>query len=384
MKQKFRYPIAAAILLWAAASCENFMDIHKEYTKGGEIVYSPKVDSTVFIAGKERILFRFWLYNSPNVESVNVYWNSRNDSLSIPVSPSSGYDSAEVILPNMREQSYTFDIRTTDNFGHKSLWTTNFGNSYGTFYESTLMERRIRELAVDDKNGIVTFFTGIEGMVRTEIRYLKKDGSTHIASTSRLDNVALCPGAQPGSGIECRSLFIPEEQSIDTFATAWLKHTDVFPEMFSYNRDNWKVIAVSDETASDGGGMNTLIDNNLESFWHSKWEGGSEPLPHWAIIDMESPKNIVKIETYRRNNNTNSKDVEYYTGPDPDPNASTWVKIGSGQFPDTNPPDTRQAILTINVDKSVNTSTGRYLKMVLPTSYNDPFTSIAEVYLYGN
>ncbi len=45
--------IACTLLI---TSCEDFMDVHKEYIEGGEIIYAPKPDSIAFIAGKERIL----------------------------------------------------------------------------------------------------------------------------------------------------------------------------------------------------------------------------------------------------------------------------------------------------------------------------------------
>lgn len=365
-------------ILCLTGSCDSFMDVHKDYIKDGEIIYAPKVDSTAFIAGNGRILFRFWLNNSPNVKTVNVFWNSKMDSLAIPVSPSTGLDSAAVFIPGLDEKSYTFDIKTTDNFGHQSLWVTNFGNAYGSGYESSLMERRVRELELDDNKGIVTFYTGIEDMVRTEVRYQTNSGKTAIVSTSRSDNELYCPDAKAGSGFEYRSLFIPEEEAVDTFALAWQESEIVFPELFQYDKSNWEVLAVSDETASDGGGMHMLLDGNLESYWHSQWNGGNAPLPHWVIIDMGSAKDIVKIETYRRSGNTDTKDIEYYIGTSSDPAATSWVKIGEGQYPNS-----AQDLLTIDINRSVNTNVGRYLKLVLPTSYRDPFISIAEIYVYG-
>ncbi|MRY31340.1 hypothetical protein GKD83_15565, partial [Parabacteroides goldsteinii] len=120
--------IACTLLI---TSCEDFMDVHKEYIEGGEIIYAPKPDSIAFIAGKERILFFCRTYNSPNVKSVNLYWNDGLDSLLIPVSFNSSYDSIEVVLDNMEEKSYTFTVQLVDNFDHRSLSVTDFGTSYG-------------------------------------------------------------------------------------------------------------------------------------------------------------------------------------------------------------------------------------------------------------
>ena len=47
--------IAFVISVLSITSCDDFMDVHKEYIEGGEIIYAPKPDSLRFIAGKERI-----------------------------------------------------------------------------------------------------------------------------------------------------------------------------------------------------------------------------------------------------------------------------------------------------------------------------------------
>lgn len=205
------------------SSCEDFMDIHKKYIEGGEIIYAPKPDSLFFVAGKERIQFNCHTYNAPNVKSVDVYWNDGLDSLIIPVTLGSGYDSISVILDNMQEKSYTFTVRTTDNFGHKSLYITDIGASYGASYQATLNNRRIKNVSLSEEGGTIDWYSAPEGLVRNEIRYTIKDGTQAIVwMESNLYTVS-CPYAKNGTSFEYRSLYVPEKQAIDTFATAWTK-----------------------------------------------------------------------------------------------------------------------------------------------------------------
>lgn len=367
-----------ALSLFASVffSCEDVMDIHKDFIEGGEIIYAPKPDSIAFIAGKERIQFTCWTYNAPNVKTVDVYWNGGLDSLLIPVQMGTGRDSVTVILENMEEKSFTFDVRTTDNFGHKSLSVTNFGTAYGDFYQSTLSDRRVKELSLSDKGGTIDWYAKVDGLVRNEIRYVKKDGTEEIVFMPAEENSAFCPDVKPGSSFEYRSLFIPEEEAIDTFSTEWKKYETAFPVEYMYDRSDWSVLAVSDETASDGGGMNTLIDGNLGSYWHSQWDGGDAPLPHWAVIDMQTPKEIGKLDIYRRPGNTDAKTIEVYVSDQPDADADGWGKIGSAVFGDKDN-------VVVTIPESVDTGKGRYLKILLPDSNRDPFISIAEVFVYG-
>ena len=356
-------------------SCDDFMDVHKEYIEGGEIIYAPKPDSVNFIAGEGRILFNCRTYNAPNVRSVDVYWNDRLDSLIIPVELSTGYDSISVILDNMEEKSYTFNIQTTDNFGHKSLFVTSFGTSYGDTYRATLNDRGIKSLSLSDKEGTIEWYSAPLHLVRNEIRYIKNDGSQTTVKISSIDNLAKLPDVKPGSTFEYRSLYIPEEVAIDTFATAWKEFETPFPTEYKYDRSSWEVLSVSDVSTSEGGGMATLIDGDLSTYWQSAYEGGDAPLPHWAVIDMQTPKNISRVELYRRTGNKDTKSIELYVSDHPDANAAGWIKIGTVVFEEG---DSSSITIPGSIDMK-----GRYLKLLLPDSNREPYTSVAEVYVYG-
>lgn len=360
------------MLLSMICSCEDFMDVHKEYIKNGEMIYAPKPDSVAFIAGKERILFRGWMYNGVNVKTIHVVWNDGIDSISIPVSFKTEMDSIEVMLTNMPERSYTFNIYSIDNFGHRSLVVTDFGSSYGEIYFSSLIDRRIKEISLTDKFGTIEWFSAPDGLVANEVKYIKTDGTTAVASMPAAE-YSMDIDVKAGTLFEYRSLFIPETEAVDTFYTEWIEYPEPFPATYLYDRSNWEVLQVSDETASDGGGMNTLIDNDLDTYWHSKWDP-TAPLPHWAIIDMESPKKIAFFDIYRRRGNTDTKTVQLFVSNESDPDADSWIKIGEDVF-------TSGDKVTIDATAEFE---GRYLKIYLPDSNRDPFTSIAEVYVYGN
>jgi len=377
MKRIYNRLLILLLILSSFVACQDFMDIHKEYIEGGEIIYAPKVDSMVFIAGHNRLQFRYWLYKSPNVRSVDLYWNSGADSLIIPVTPSAGIDSFQAIIPNLEEKSYTFNVRTTDLFGHKSLFLTDFGTAYGELYRSTLSSRRINTIELKEENnlvgGSISLFSASTGLVRTEVRYQKADGTTAVVAALPNENVLACLNAKPGSTFESRSLYIPETEAVDTFATNWTYYDTSFPSIYLYDRSTWEVLEVSDQTASDGGGMTTIIDGDLGTYWHSQWDGGDAPLPHWAIIDMKTAKNIVKFDIYRRRGNTDTRTVECYLSDSPDAEG-TWTKIGEGQFSSGD---------MLTIDPTDKVTKGRYLKIFLPDSNRNPFTSIAEVYPYG-
>jgi hypothetical protein len=65
--------------------------------------------------------------------------------------------------------------------------------------------------------------------------------------------------------------------------------------------------------------------------------------------------------------------VWYYVGNDPNPNAASWTKIAEGTYSSGD-------LLTLTASVS---ALGRYLKIYLPDSNNEPHTSVAEIDVFG-
>jgi hypothetical protein len=366
----------------ALCSCEGMMDVHKEYLETGEIVYMPKPESVNFFAGRGRALLRTVLYNSPNVRSVNVYWDNGKDSLIYPVTPSVGWDTIDIEIPNLEEKSYTFTMWTTDAYNNRSLPITGFSSSYGALFQSSLVNQPVWRVALTEEGGQITWSSIVENLICTEVRYTDKNSETQTITTPATASAVLCPNVETPSKFTYRSLFLPETNAVDTFYVDWTEYETPFPEMLLLNKGEFRVLTVSDETASDGGGMHMIIDNKLDTYWHSKWSGGSAPFPHWVVIDLGSPRNMCRIEAYRRMNTTytDTKTVLFAVGDDPAYNASTWKNIGQVVFSNI----MGDNMTTLDIPSSTDTD-GRYLRLWLPDNNGrDTYVSISEIYIYAN
>ena len=74
------------------------------------------------------------------------------------------------------------------------------------------------------------------------------------------------------------------------------------------DRAGWTVTASSQEESGEGPGngvASCIVDGNLDTFWHSKWEGGETGYPHWFMIDMKSSKSFEAFEYVSRGTGTN-------------------------------------------------------------------------------
>lgn len=135
-------------------------------------------------------------------------------------------------------------------------------------------------------------------------------------------------------------------------------------------RTNWEVIDCSSEEPSDGGGMAAIIDGNLSTYWHSRWQSNIPELPHYLIIDMHKECDLMTLELIRRENNTNTRLVTFEVSLDNE----TYEEVGTMDFADRN--DSGMEI-TIPAVKA------RYIKCIVKESNNPPHASIAEIYAKG-
>lgn len=80
---------------------------------------------------------------------------------------------------------------------------------------------------MSDKGGTVTWYFASGDLVRSEIRYITNDGSLLVVETPSTNDIVELPDIKPGSVFEYRSLYIPEAEAIDTFATDWKTYETV-------------------------------------------------------------------------------------------------------------------------------------------------------------
>jgi len=76
----------------------------------------------------------------------------------------------------------------------------------------------------------------------------------------------------------------------------------------AHSKTNWTATANSEELTGEGesnGKVQFVIDNNINSFWHTQWQGGEPPFPHWVEVDFKSEIYVTQIGLTRRQNDTN-------------------------------------------------------------------------------
>ncbi|WP_373262025.1 discoidin domain-containing protein [Bacteroides thetaiotaomicron] len=116
-------------------------------------------------------------------------------------------------------------------------------------------------------------------------------------------------------------------------------------------------VLYAQEASGEGAGnglAKCLIDGDTETFWHAKWQGGSDPLPYDIVIDMKQNIQIAQVELLPRGRGSNNpiKVVEFAASED----NVNWTPIGRFGF--TN----QDAALEYYV-KSIK---ARYIRLTIP------------------
>lgn len=189
-------------------ACDKMSDLHREYIKDGEIFYLTSPDSTVFLADSYSVLLKLWMYNAPNVKTVNIYWENGKDSLIVPVSFHTGKDSVNIKITGLEEKTYTFTVYMADNFGNRSIPVTGSCNVIGNIWLSSLPERTIGHVSNFPSIPVIIYWNEAPGdVIYSEIEYENASGETKTLQVSNNEESTRIPDAKLCMRIKYRSVY---------------------------------------------------------------------------------------------------------------------------------------------------------------------------------
>lgn len=321
-------------------SCSKMDDTYMDFARNGEITYTKKADSVAVYPGNGRVKISF-VGLGPKVSKVKVYWNHKAASLEVPVLSTDGR--LDVLVPDLAEGAYSFDIFTFDKSGNTSVPQTVTGNVYGESFQGTLRVRNIEGSNISKGVGAVDWFSSPAGAISTQVKYTDNAGVEQVVYAPASENITSLPKFKSGRSITYRTLFLPEANAIDTFYTepASLVISQV-PALLDKSLfanvklpgDRWQAhtgnASWNIERAWDG------ITNNENLLFHATRTN----FPATVTIDLGTLNELTSMKLWGRVaggalfNKGNLKDFEIYGRADaPDLNDGSmtgWTKILEG------------------------------------------------------
>ena len=141
-------------------------------------------------------------------------------------------------------------------------------------------------------------------------------------------------------------------------------------------KTNWSLwFADSQELVGENGAAVNAFDGNTSTIWHTKWFGGSDPIPHEIQINLGAVYNVSGFKYLPRQGggvNGRIKDWEFYVSTD----GTNWGSaVATGTFVNS----------VAEKEISFTPKTGQYVRLrALSEVNNNPWTSMAEITVLEN
>ena len=108
----FKKLIFIFLSIGALISCEEFIE-------EGPIVYIGKVDSLKAYAGRNRVMLEWQKLLDPRAKTAKIFWENRTKSTELQLTDKATL--TQVVVEDLAEGSYVFEICTYDTYGNSSI-----------------------------------------------------------------------------------------------------------------------------------------------------------------------------------------------------------------------------------------------------------------------
>lgn len=268
------------------------------------------------------------------------------------------------------EKDYTFNLISYDESGNPSATKTISGKCKTPPFLVVAQKLVVNP----DFGGINVKWENTCGkQVAVEVQYKDNSGAKQRQTTvsNKPSDVLYVSGLQDKSQI----FKITVSDSIGNFGPS--KDYTLTPLAESkIVKTGWSVVSFSSEEATGEGTSNGkvlhAIDDNINSFWHSQWAGGTPPYPHWFIINMNQTVTISRFECYRRQGNSGGPDkIKFYSSMD----GQTWTDHGEYAF--------NRNVNTAQNYRISSNPVARYFKFEATAGPNT-YSHLGEIHVFGS
>lgn len=335
MKMIKYLPCFFLVLAGACISSCTKEDDYKEMTKEGEIYYPGKADSVAAHGGNKRIKLQVHLGNDPLVTRVKAFWNNNSDSAVVNVVKTTGKDIVDLLINNLNQGTYSFDVYTYTAENAKSIVKKVTGMVYGDNYLKVLSNRTIKTIgySLDGKNLVIDWNSALDGEKSIELKYTDEAGATKILIVPGGALKTELSGYKSDTKLRYRSVFLPEPEAIDEFS---VDYTEVGIPVFERQLDKSKFkeyVLPTDARDAWGWLMPYLWNENYGTPGFATTNG----IPQWFTFDMGESVSISRFKTWQasdrlyRGENVKKFELWGSNNPAADGSWTGWAKLADCQ-----------------------------------------------------
>lgn len=280
----------------AVAACNKMDSTYRDFIVKNGVVYPGRATDPVAAPGRNRIRISWLRGTDPTVTHATVFWNNYADSLPVTI-PATG-DTITVVIDQLPEKAYTFEIVTYNQQGNPSVPVELLAQAYGPAYEATLLNRPVASSLMDGSGSVYVVWGAadvVNGAFGTLVTYVNNGDDSVTQRVEVTSDTAVLADYKPGTEFRYRTAFLPDSLSIDTFYSVY----DTHPAYRKIPKSGW--IASADSYSSPYVPENA-IDDDLNTFWNSNYRTAPPPFPHWWQVDMGAPHQVALLDLTCRQN----------------------------------------------------------------------------------
>ncbi len=302
MKRIIYIFVSVFVFVLILGSCKDQKDIYQEWVKPGGYVYPERATGLTSNSGYNRALIKWAYPKDPAVTHGTLYWSSRTDSINIDYSLYVGQDSIKVYVPNLREQSYGFEVVNYDKEGNISVPSEEIVSPYAGIWLATHAERQINGAEMNGTDAVVNTGFGTDEMIETEYRYVNTEGDTVVLPEKQGLSTAsiILPNAAVGTRFQFHSSYCPSN-GIDTVWNEW--RTAALPIAgFISPKSEWTV-TTNTTNATD---PNKIFDGVIGTGNHTgnAWWGRNNVYPKIVQIDLQKEYMVNRFRLWQNRDNS--------------------------------------------------------------------------------
>jgi hypothetical protein len=307
MKKHIKYLILIAGFLVAITACEDHTSFHESYLADGPITYRAQPDTLIFAGGNQKAKISWSLNNDQRITKTIITWNNGEGRKEVDIESENRPDLYEILVDNLDEGGYRFDIVNMDDKGNTSIVSSIFGEVFGETYISGLINRSvISEVKPFNwpedpyaNSGAVIEFTGApEGLVSTNFEYKKMDGSTANVTVLPTETILSLEDIDVSQPVFVSSGYKPSENALETIFTSPL---EIMLER-KWNVARGKLITASSNPHDT---YPIATDGSRFSRWPTFFFNWPIPVPErgkdvWIELDLGAVYDITEMVTVDR------------------------------------------------------------------------------------
>lgn len=374
MKKNIYSKIMAIACIAGVYACSGMDEYKNLYLKDGIKSYTGKIDSVKVYSGHERVMIEGLLMSDPKVTGCMIYWNSKTDSMNVPVIRTDNVDTLRQII-NLPENLYNFEIYTYDQYGNHSVPVYATGDSYGANFMSQLINRPLKETPIAVENGLTIRFLPVDqtlGPVHTIVSYINLEGKKDTAHVATNQECYLIENYKKGTEFTYITQYVPDTLCIDTFSSKVSEVISPLCKIESIKIHGYSSQEETGENNGQNGWAKHVIDNDIATYWHSQWQGQHPDFPHYLSFDLNNKHKVKAVSLIPRQNTDNMvKDFKVFNSKD----GINWEEVESFTM---NRIQNEQQFFVFSqfVD-------AQFVKLMLENGYSsDPHTALAEICFY--